>query len=124
VALLLVFMAWARCTQHPAVDLSLFAERTYREVNLATLTFGIVFAMMFFGFFLFLVQAWHYSLPRAGLAVSPGPLLVVPVAVIGAFARSGRCHMPRPGRGQGAETRPAFPPDSGSPAGSRGLTPS
>ena len=81
-ALLLVFVAWARRTRHPAVDLSLFAERTYRDVNLATLSFGFAFAMMFFGFFFFLMQAWHYSLPQAGLAVSPGPLLVVPVAMV------------------------------------------
>lgn len=81
-ALLLVFVAWARRTQHPAVDLSLFAERTYRDVNLATLSFGVAFAMMFFGFFFFLMQAWHYSLPQAGLAVSPGPMLVVPVAMV------------------------------------------
>jgi len=81
-ALLLVFVAWARRAQHPAVDLSLFAERTYRNVNLATLSFGIAFAMMFFGFFFFLMQTWQYSLPRAGLAVSPGPMLVVPVAMV------------------------------------------
>jgi len=80
-ALLLIFIAWARSTPHPAVDLSLFAERTYRHVNLATLSFGVAFSMMFLGFF-FLMQTWQYSLPRAGLAVSPGPLLVVPVAMV------------------------------------------
>jgi MFS family permease len=37
---------------------------------------------MFFGFFFFTMQVWHYSLPMAGLAVTPGPLLVVPVAVL------------------------------------------
>jgi MFS family permease len=84
---LLAFVGWARRTPHPAVDLSLFADRTYRYVNLATLTFGTAFAMMFFGFFFFMRQVWHYQLPRAGLAVTPGPLLVVPVATIA----TGRC---------------------------------
>ncbi|MFZ6768722.1 MFS transporter [Undibacterium sp. Di26W] len=79
---LLGFVAWARHTPHPALDLSLFADPTYRNVNIATLVFGIAFAMMFFGLFFFLMQIWHYSLPMAGLAVSPGPLLVVPVAII------------------------------------------
>lgn len=78
---LLAFVAWARSTPHPALDLSLFADRTYRYVNAATLAFGIAFAMMFFGLFFFLMQVWHYPLPKAGLAVSPGPLLVVPVAI-------------------------------------------
>lgn len=32
--------------------------------------------------FFFLMKVWHYSLPQAGLAVSPGPLLVVPVAMV------------------------------------------
>jgi EmrB/QacA subfamily drug resistance transporter len=82
VAALLAFVAWARRAAHPAVDLSLFDDRTYRYVNAATLVFGIAFAMMFFGFFFFTMQVWHYPLPLAGLAVTPGPLLVVPVAVL------------------------------------------
>lgn len=85
--LLAAFVAWARRRPNPAVDLSLFANRTYRYVNLATLAFGIAFSMMFFAMFFFLMQVWHYTLPQAGLAVSPGPLLVVPVAMVaGRFA--------------------------------------
>lgn len=79
---LLIFVGWARRAAHPAVDLSLFADRTYRYVNGASLAFGIAFAMMFFGLFFFLMQVWHYPLPKAGLAVTPGPLLVVPVAIV------------------------------------------
>jgi EmrB/QacA subfamily drug resistance transporter len=79
---LLAFIAWARRAAHPAIDLSLFDDRTYRYVNTATLAFGTAFAMMFFGFFFFTMQIWHYPLPLAGLAVTPGPLLVVPVAVL------------------------------------------
>ncbi len=80
--LLAAFVAWARHVSNPAVDLSLFADRTYRYVNLATLVFGIAFSMMFFAMFFFLMQVWHYTLPQAGLAVSPGPALVVPVAML------------------------------------------
>lgn len=80
--LLGVFVVWSRLRPNPAVDLSLFADPTYRHVNLATLSFGIAFSMMFFAMFFFLMQVWHYSLPRAGLAVSPGPPLVVPVAMV------------------------------------------
>jgi EmrB/QacA subfamily drug resistance transporter len=80
--LLSVFVAWARHRPNPAVDLSLFDDPTYRYVNLATLSFGIAFSMVFFAMFFFLMQVWHYSLPQAGLAVSPGPALVVPVAMV------------------------------------------
>ena len=75
------FVAWARRARSPAIDLSLFTSRTYRFVNLATLSYGVAFAMMFFTFFLFATGVWHYSLSRAGLAVTPGPLCVVPTAI-------------------------------------------
>jgi MFS family permease len=82
VATLGVFLVWARRVAHPAVDLTLFDDRTYRFVNLATFVFGAAFALMFFGYFFFLTQVWNYSLPQAGLSVAPGPLLVVPVAML------------------------------------------
>lgn len=79
---LLAFVAWARWSAAPLVDLTLFGHRTYRYVNLATLTFGIAFSMMFFGFFFYMRSIWHYPLPLAGLAITPGPLLVMPVAIL------------------------------------------
>lgn len=77
-----VFVAWARRIQHPLVDLALFEHRTYRYVNLATLSFGTAFSMMFLTFFFYVMNIWHYSLPQAGLAVTPGPLLVMPTAIV------------------------------------------
>ena len=76
------FIAWARRVPAPAIDLSLFRDRTYRSINLATLSFGIAFAMMFFQNFLFTTGIWHYSLARAGLAGSPGPLFVIPASIV------------------------------------------
>jgi MFS family permease len=38
--------------------------------------------MMFFTFFFYMTNVWHYSLPRAGLAITPGPLIVMPVAIL------------------------------------------
>ncbi|SAL35374.1 major facilitator transporter [Caballeronia peredens] len=86
-AMLAAFVAWARTVRAPAIDLSLFRDRTYCYVNLASLCFAIGFAMMFFQTFLFTTGVWSYSLTRAGLAGSPGPLLVVPTAIVsGRFA--------------------------------------
>jgi EmrB/QacA subfamily drug resistance transporter len=79
---LVAFIVWARSVREPLVDLGLFRHRTYSAVNAATLTFGIAFAMMFFAFFFFMGQVWHYSQARAGLAIAPGPLTVIPVAVL------------------------------------------
>ena len=47
----------------------------------------MAFSMMFFAFFSYMTTIWNYSLPLAGIAVTPGPLLVVPTAIIsGRFA--------------------------------------
>jgi EmrB/QacA subfamily drug resistance transporter len=81
-ATLAAFVAWARRVPAPAIDLSLFAHRTYRFVNLATLSFGIAFAMMFFSVFWFFTGVWGYSLSHAGIAAAPGPLLVIPTSIV------------------------------------------
>ena len=75
------FVAWARVAAAPLVDLALFRHRTYTFVNLATLAFGAAFSMMFFAFFFYMTEVWHYTLAQAGLAITPGPLLVIPFAI-------------------------------------------
>lgn len=81
-AAFVAFIVWAGHAQEPLVDLRLFGNRTYSAVNAATLSFGIAFAMMFFAFFFYMNNVWHYSQARAGLAIAPGPLMVIPVAVL------------------------------------------
>ena len=79
---LIGFVLWARVAAAPLVDLRLFKHRTYTFVNLATLAFGTAFSMMFFAFFFYMTEVWHYTLPQAGLAITPGPLLVIPFAIL------------------------------------------
>jgi MFS family permease len=88
------FVAWARVATAPLVDLGLFRNATYRYVNLATLSFGTAFSMMFFAFFFYMRSIWHYPLPLAGLAIAPGPLLVVPVAALSGRLASRHGHRP------------------------------
>lgn len=88
------FVVWARLATAPLVDLGLFRNATYRYVNLATLSFGTAFSMMFFAFFFYMNSVWHYSLPLAGLAMAPGPLLVVPVAAVSGRLASRHGHRP------------------------------
>lgn len=80
VALLTVFLSRSARVKSPALDLKLFNDPNYRFANLATLVFGVAFNAMFLGLVLFLTQAWGYSTLRAGLAITPGPLMVVFVA--------------------------------------------
>jgi phosphatidylglycerophosphate synthase len=58
--------------REPLVDWASFRNRTYSAANAATLSFGIAFAMMFFAFFFYMSNVWHYSLALAGLAITPG----------------------------------------------------
>lgn len=81
VALLLVYTLWAMRHKAPAIDISLFADRTYALVTVASFIFGIAFSMMFLSSFLFLFGIWHFSQGLTGLAVTPGPLVVIAVAV-------------------------------------------
>jgi MFS family permease len=75
-----VFIAHQRRTEAPAIELSLFSVRNYAWGNLATFVFGTAFTAMFFGSFLMLTEVWGWSVVRAGLAISPGPLLVAILA--------------------------------------------
>lgn len=76
------FAGWIRSHGSPVVDPLLFRNRTFSFSNLATLTFGATFAMMFFGYFFYLTGVWRYGVLKAGLAISPGPSLVMPVAIL------------------------------------------
>jgi MFS family permease len=80
--LLLAFGFWARGRPAAALDLTLFEDRSFLFVNLATAVFGIAFTAMFLSSFLFLMGVWGYSQGLAGWAVTPGPLLVIPVAIL------------------------------------------
>jgi EmrB/QacA subfamily drug resistance transporter len=65
---------------HPALDLSLFGNRSFRWANIATAAFTIGFTATFFASIQFLVGVWHYSIVHAGLAMMPGPLVVMVLA--------------------------------------------
>jgi EmrB/QacA subfamily drug resistance transporter len=64
----------------PALDLTLFADRSFRWANIATAVFMVGFTAMFFASIQFTISVWHYGVVRAGLAMIPGPLVVVVLA--------------------------------------------
>ena len=82
VTAMIAFVLWARNVREPLVDLALFRNATYTAANAATLTFGVAFAIMFFAFFFYMSNVWHYGIARAGVAIAPGPLVVIPVAIV------------------------------------------
>ncbi len=64
----------------PVLDLTLFADRSFSVANAATLLYAMGFFAMLLGNILFLTGVWHYSILRAGLSVTPGPLVVAAVS--------------------------------------------
>jgi EmrB/QacA subfamily drug resistance transporter len=76
----------------PALDLTLFQNGNFRLANLALFIFSIAFTAMFFSFVFFLTRVWGYSLLQTGLAVTPGPLMVVIFAPIAGRIVSARGH--------------------------------
>lgn len=71
-----------RSARHPSpvLDLGLFASRSFSVANLATLAYSMGFFAMLLGNVLFLTEVWRYPIQRAGLAVTPGPLVVALVS--------------------------------------------
>ena len=72
----LVAGALLRSASHPApaVEMSLWQSRTFAMANLTSLLAGTaMFAWLLSGP-LFLTTVWHYSILKAGLAVTPGAL--------------------------------------------------
>jgi EmrB/QacA subfamily drug resistance transporter len=74
------FVQRSRTHPEPAIDLALFRDRSFVTANAATLVYAAGFFAMLLGNILFLTGVWDYSIMRAGLAVTPGPLVVALVA--------------------------------------------
>jgi EmrB/QacA subfamily drug resistance transporter len=71
-----------RSSRHsePVLDLHLFRARSFSVANVATVLYAMGFFAMLLGNILFLTSVWHYSILRAGLAVTPAPLVVAAVS--------------------------------------------
>jgi NTE family protein len=82
--LLLLGFVW-RSARHPApvIELSLFRVRSFAVANAG----GFVFALGFYAYLLcgvlFLTGVWHYSILKAGFALTPGPLMAALSAPVG-----------------------------------------
>lgn len=66
----------ARTHHAPAIDLRLFENRSVRLANAATIAYAVGFFAMLLANVLFLTTVWEWSTLKAGLAITPGPLVV------------------------------------------------
>jgi len=74
------FVLRSRRHPAPALDLTLFRIPSFRWGNVATAAFGLSFTAMFLANVTFLTSVWRYDIVKAGLAMSPGPLVVLLLA--------------------------------------------
>jgi EmrB/QacA subfamily drug resistance transporter len=82
--LLLAAFLW-RSARHPApvVELQLFRLRSFSVANAGSFVFSLAFFALLLCNVLFLTSVWHYSILRAGFALTPGPLMAAVFAPIG-----------------------------------------
>ncbi len=64
----------------PVIDPALFHSRPFVIANTATIVYAMGFFAMLLGNILFLTGVWNYSIMQAGLAVTPGPVVVAIIA--------------------------------------------
>jgi MFS family permease len=75
-----VFVHRALHQDDPVIDPALFQSRSFVIANTATVVYAAGFFAMLLGNILFLTGVWGYSIMEAGLAVTPGPIIVAIVA--------------------------------------------
>jgi EmrB/QacA subfamily drug resistance transporter len=83
-AFLLALFVW-RSSRHraPVVELSLFRVRSFAVANGVGFVFALGFYALLLSNVLFLTGVWHYSILKAGVALTPGPLMAAVAAPIG-----------------------------------------
>ena len=74
-------MIWRSRRHHsPVIELGLLRSRTFAGAFAASILYYAAFGAFVLNSVEFLTGAWHYSAIRAGLAIGPGPLMVLPFA--------------------------------------------
>jgi EmrB/QacA subfamily drug resistance transporter len=71
-----------RCRRHPApvLELGLLRLPSFSGAFLASVLYFAAFGSLVLNYVEFLTGVWHYSALQAGLAMCPGPLLMLPFA--------------------------------------------
>jgi EmrB/QacA subfamily drug resistance transporter len=80
-ALVVAFVVRSAHHRAPVIELPLLRVRSFALANLAAMVFFAGFGAMLLSGVLLLTELWGYSALRAGLALSPGPLMAALFAV-------------------------------------------
>jgi EmrB/QacA subfamily drug resistance transporter len=82
--ILLTVFVW-RSSRHraPVIELALFRVRSFAVANAGGFVFALGFYALLLSNVLFLTGVWGYSIVKAGVALTPGPLMAAIAAPIG-----------------------------------------
>jgi len=84
-------MIWRSRRHHsPVIEVGLLRSRTFSGTFAASILYYAAFGAWVLNSVEFLTGVWHYSAIRAGLAIGPGPLMVLPFAQVVAPRLAGR----------------------------------
>lgn len=72
----------SRLHHSPVIELGLLRSRAFSGAFAASMLYYAAFGAFVLNFVEFLTGVWHYSAVQAGLAIAPGPLMVLPFARI------------------------------------------
>ncbi len=72
----------SRAHHSPVIELGLLRSRTFSGAFAASIFYYAAFGAFVLNFVEFLTGVWNYSAVQAGLAIAPGPLMVLPFARI------------------------------------------
>ena len=78
-----IFIARSARHRAPVFELALFRVRSFAVANAGVFVFSAGFYALLLCNVLFLTGVWHYSVLRAGVALTPGPLMAALSAPIG-----------------------------------------
>src|SRR3954453_13678902 len=67
---------------HPVVELGLFRVRSFAAACVGVGIFSLGFYALLLSGILFLTGVWHYSILKAGFAVTPGPLMAAAASAV------------------------------------------
>jgi EmrB/QacA subfamily drug resistance transporter len=82
VAVIAKFVVHCLRSSNPLLDRDLFRRRSFTGASVVATLYSVAFGALLLSLVLWFQNVWHWSALHTGLAIAPGPLLVLPTALL------------------------------------------
>jgi EmrB/QacA subfamily drug resistance transporter len=82
VAVIGSFVVHCLRSSNPLLDRDLFRRRSFTGASVVVTLYSVAFGALLLSLVLWFQDVWHWSALHTGLAIAPGPLLVLPTALL------------------------------------------